>query len=239
MSRYNKLEKFAQTKQFPHFFEVGFYDVLESDSNLKGKWNKDFFKNENDIVVEFGCGKGEYSYGLAKKNQNKNFIGVDIKGARMWKGAKKSFEEKMTNIAFVRTRVEFTPKCFDKNEISEIWITFPDPQLRHKKRIKKRLTSSRFLNYYRNFLKNNGIIHLKTDDDTLYKYTKSVVELNNLKILVDTDDLYNSDYDNDILSIKTFYEKMWLAEGKKIKYISFFLENNKDIIEPEIVEGEY
>ncbi len=234
MSRFNKLERFKQNKSFNHFFEVGYYDVLKKDFNLKSNWNKSFFKNNNDIILELGCGKGEYSYQLAKFNPDKNFIGIDIKGARMWKGAKKSAEENMDNIAFLRTRVEFTPKCFGKDEVREIWITFPDPQLGPKKRIKKRLTSSRFLNYYQNFLIDKGIINLKTDDDELYKYTKNLVILNQLEIIDDKDDIYNSKINNEILSIKTFYEEMWLKEGKSIKYISFRLSKNITIIEPEI-----
>ena len=150
----------------------------------------------------------------------------------MWKGAFHSLEEKLPNIAFLRTRIEFTPKCFEKNEVSEIWITFPDPQLGHKKRIKKRLTSSRFLNYYRNFLKENGIINLKTDDDTLYNYTKSLVEFNKCKILFDTNDLYSLSSNNEIYSIKTFYEQMWLEEGKKIKLLSFIPDIHNEVIEP-------
>ncbi len=234
MSRFNKLERFRQNKSFNHFFEAEYHKIVNKDFELKGLWNKSFFKNNNEIIAEFGCGKGEYTYELAKKNPDKNYIGVDIKGARMWKGAKKSDEEKITNIAFLRTRIEFTPKCFGKNEIKEIWLTFPDPQLSPKKRIKKRLTSSRFLNYYRNFLQNNGIINLKTDDDTLYQYTKKVIELNKLETLIDTEDLYNSKYNNDILSIRTFYEQMWLDEGKKIKFLSFKQDISKEIIEPPV-----
>jgi tRNA (guanine-N7-)-methyltransferase len=231
MSKPNKLDKFRQTKSFNHFFEVGYYDVKDKDFVMKGQWNREFFGNDNDIITEFGCGKGEYTLSLAKMNPDKNYIGADIKGARMWKGAKISDENQMNNIAFLRTRIEFTPKCFDKDEVSEIWITFPDPQLGPQKRIKKRLTSSRFLNYYRKFLKDNGIIHLKTDDDTLYKYTKKLLTFNELDIICDTDDLYNSEYADEILSIRTFYEEMWLEEGKKIKYISFRLDINKEITE--------
>lgn len=232
MSRQNKLERFKQNKSFSHFFEVGYYDIQKGDFEMKSIWNNTFFNNTNDIVLELGCGKGEYSYELAKKYSDKNFIGVDIKGARMWIGAKKSIEQELKNIAFLRTRIEFTPHCFGKDEVSEIWITFPDPQLGPKNRIKKRLTSSRFLNYYRSFLKNNGIIHLKTDDDTLYHYTLGLLNFNKMEVLCSTNDLYNSGYDDDILSIKTFYEKMWLDEGKKIKYLKFRLNINKEVKEP-------
>lgn len=232
MSRQNKLERFKQNKSFNHFFEVGFYDVQKGDFDKKGNWNNSFFKNSNEIILELGCGKGEYSIALAKKYPQKNFIGVDIKGARMWVGAKKSQEENLPNVAFLRTRVEFSPACFDNNEVSEIWITFPDPQLGPKNRIKKRLTSARFLNYYRNFMKNNGVINLKTDDDTLYKYTKKLLLFNDMEIITDTSDLYNSDLDNDILSIRTFYEQIWLDEGKKIKYLKFRLNINKEVQEP-------
>lgn len=233
MSRFNKLERFKQNKSFKHFFEVGYYDVRDKDFELKGTWNEKFFKNTNNIVLELGCGKGEYSCQLSQKYPDKNFIGVDIKGARMWIGARKSLETNIPNIAFLRTRVEFTPKCFAKNEVSEIWITFPDPQLGPKKRIKKRLTSSRFLNYYRNFCVDNALINLKTDDETLYNYTKRVLDHNGIKPITDYDDLYNSGIEDDILSIKTFYENIWLEEGKKIKYLQFQLPQNREIIEPE------
>lgn len=238
MSNKNKLQKFEENRSFPHFFEPKlFYDATK-DFELKSNWKTEFFKNNNSITLELGCGKGEYSVQLAKENPDKNFIGIDIKGARMWRGAKSSFEQGLSNIAFIRTRVEFTPMCFAKDEVSEIWITFPDPQLGPKKRIKKRLTSSRFLTYYQSFLQDDAFINLKTDDTTLYNYTKEVIELNNLEIEVDTGDLYNSEYYNGILTVKTHYEKLWNEEKRVIKYLKFRLPTNKKIIEPPIKEDE-
>lgn len=233
MARNGKLEKFAENKTFNHVFEPCFYELQNSDFIHKDNWNQGFFRNNNPIIAELGCGKGEYTVSLAEKFPEKNFIGIDIKGARIWKGAKQSHEKQMKNVAFVRTRIEFLPKCFGKNEIDEIWITFPDPQLRRKKRVKKRLTSSGFLTYYQSFVKSNAIIHLKTDDDELYKYTLEVLKINELNIIRNIWDLYNTEIDDPILNIKTFYEKMWLKEGKTIKVLSFELPIDKNLIEPE------
>jgi tRNA (guanine-N7-)-methyltransferase len=169
---------------------------------------------------------------MAKTDTNKNFIGIDIKGARMWRGAKNAIGYNLKNIAFIRTRVEFTPLCFEKNEIDEIWITFPDPQLGPKNRIKKRLTSPRFLSYYQSFLKNNACINLKTDDTTLYNYTKQVLLVNNLEILVDTDNLYKSKHYVDVLQLKTHYEKLWNSENKDIKYLKFRLPSDQTLLNP-------
>ena len=227
----NKLEKFEQNKTFPHFFEPKLLYTGEVEFQFKGKWNSDFFKNDNEIICEFGCGKGEYSVEMAQIFPDKNVIAFDIKGARMWKGASQSVELGLKNIAFVRTLIEQTPFCFAKDEINEIWLTFPDPQLSPKKRIKKRLTSSIFLTKYQKFLKNNGIINLKTDDDTLYEYTKKIIDINNLDVLIDTCDLYNSLYYNGLLTIKTHYEKIWNNEGKTIKYLKFKLPQDKVILE--------
>jgi tRNA (guanine-N7-)-methyltransferase len=238
MSKKLKLLKFEQNKGFPHFFEPNQLYMPDQDFQFKSCWNKEFFKNPNPIVVEFGCGKGEYAVELAKMYPDKNFVGIDIKGARMWKGAKDSLELNMKNIAFVRTRADFAQKCFDKNEVSEIWITFPDPQLGPKKRIRKRLTSTVFLRYYQNILIDNGIINLKTDDDTLYEYTKSILTRNQLEILIDTADLYASEYYNNILAIKTHYEKIWNKENKTIKYLRFRLPNNLVLNEVPVDEDE-
>ena len=228
----SKLKKFEQNKTFPHFFEPKLLYTGEIDFEFKGKWNSIFFKNNNDIIVEFGCGKGEYSLAMAKEYSEKNFIGFDIKGARMWQGAKDSLQLNLKNIAFVRTLIDLTPYCFEKEEVSEIWLTFPDPQLSPKKRIKKRLTSSNFLSKYQKFLKHNGIINLKTDDDTLYEYTKKIIEINNLNVFIDTKDLYTSIYYKDLLTIQTHYEKIWNKANKTIKYLKFSLPNNQIIIEP-------
>ncbi len=238
MSKKKKLLKFAQIKTFENLFEPVFMYSDPKDFRLKANWNKEYFKNNNPIVVELGCGKGEYSVELAKKYPENNYIGIDIKGNRMWTGASDALDSELGNIGFVRTFVEFTPYCFAANEISEIWITFPDPQLGPRKRIRKRLTSSAFLSRYQKFLINDGIVNLKTDDDTLYRYTKSVIELNNLTVLSDTDNLYESVYFTDVLAIKTHYEKMWNKEKKTIKYLRFVLPQNVTITEPPVEDEE-
>ncbi|HPV56712.1 MAG TPA: tRNA (guanosine(46)-N7)-methyltransferase TrmB, partial [Tenuifilaceae bacterium] len=174
----NKLRRFAENETFENLFQPTMSDVMNGDFHLKGKWRSDYFKNSNPIVLELGCGKGEYSVGLAKMFPEKNFIGADIKGARLWRGAKTAVEEKMSNVAFIRTRIEHIASFFAPEEVDEIWVTFPDPQPREKKS-KKRLTSSRFLNHYAKFLKPNGIVHLKTDSQALHAYTKAVIEYNN------------------------------------------------------------
>ncbi len=230
MGRKNKLQRFAENENFSHVFQPGFYDLREQGFEYKGHWHK-VFGNNNPIVGEFGCGKGDYSVALARRFPDMNFTGVDIKGARIWRGAKTSEGEQMNNVAFLRTRIEFTPLCFDPGELSEIWITFPDPQLNRRKRIKKRLTSSRFLSYYQSILTDGGIIHLKTDDDDLYLYTLALIKQNNLPLLDNTDDVYLERPDDDILHIKTFYETKWLGQGKTIKYLKFRLPSNQPINE--------
>jgi tRNA (guanine-N7-)-methyltransferase len=207
--------------------------VWRKDHPIKGKWNSDFFKNDNPIVLELGCGKGEYTVNLAKMYPGKNFIGVDIKGARLWKGAKEATELKMPNVAFLRTRIENIVSFFNQNEVSEIWITFPDPQPRPAK-ARKRLSSSRFLTYYQQFAKPNAIIHLKTDSQGLHEYTKALVEQNKLKIQVCTNDLYNSGIVDSILSIRTFYESMFLEQGKPITYLRFELDSQAQLYEPDL-----
>jgi len=232
MSKKQKLLKYSQSKTFPNFFEPIFVFSDPADYKLKSNWNNEYFKNENPIVLELGCGKGEYTVELAKINPDVNYIGVDIKGARMWKGATDAIADNITNVAFIRTFIEFAIYCFAKNEVSEIWITFPDPQLGPKKRIPKRLTSPAFLSRYQKMLIHNGIVNLKTDDDTLYKYTRQVILHNNLEVLADTNDLYDSDYFTDILAIKTHYEKMWNKQKKTIKYLRFVLPDNITITDP-------
>lgn len=236
MSRKNKLGKFAENKTFKHYFEPKLHYSMTENFVMKSVWNKDFFKNDNPIVVELGCGKGEYTVNLAQQYPNKNFIGVDIKGARLWRGLKTSAEKEITNVAFIRTRVEFAPLCFASGEVQEIWITFPDPQLGSKKMIKKRLTSSRFLSYYQKFLVDNGLVNLKTDDPVLYKYTKEVIELNKLEVLCDTDNLYESELYINELTIRTHYEKLWNKENRVIKYLKFRLPLDKELQEPIVDE---
>ncbi|QZT35817.1 tRNA (guanosine(46)-N7)-methyltransferase TrmB [Halosquirtibacter xylanolyticus] len=226
----NKLKKFSEMETFPNVFQNAYRDLQEEPFENKGKWASSFFKNDNPIVVEVGCGKGEYTVGLAKKYPNKNFIGVDIKGSRMWLGAKESIDNNMTNVAFIRTHVELLHLFFDTDEISEIWITFADPQMKHTRR---RLTSTRFMEHYRSYLKENGLVHLKTDSDFLYTYSDIMVKENKFEVLENTNDLYHSDIVDDILSIRTFYEQQWLNRGKTIKYIKWKMHRNL-LVEPEV-----
>ncbi|NOU16745.1 MAG: tRNA (guanosine(46)-N7)-methyltransferase TrmB [Bacteroidales bacterium] len=226
----NKLKRFAENTTFPNLIQPKLNEVFRTDYSLKGNWNKTFFKNENPIVLELGCGKGEYTVGMAKMFPNKNFIGIDIKGARMWRGAKTAHESKMSNVAFIRTRIEHISSFFSANEVSEIWITFPDPQLKRINSM-KRLTSSAFLGLYKTILKPNGLIHLKTDCLALHRYTSSLVELNNLKVHTSTEDLYGSGIEDQILTIKTFYEEKFLEQNLPITYICFELSNEQPFIE--------
>lgn len=217
----NKLARFAENETFANLFQLTYEQITKEGFALKGKWNELFFKNDNPIVLELGCGKGEYTVGLAKKYPNKNFIGIDIKGARLWRGCKTSNEDKMTNVAFVRTHIQMIESYFAENEVSEIWITFPDPQL---KKPNKRLTCERFLKLYKNILKQDGIVHLKTDSQELYEYTKDEVLIpSKREILYNTNDLYNSDFKEDVIEIQTFYEAMYLKIGKPITYLKFRL----------------
>ena len=227
----NKLKKFAEMQSFSCVFQYP-WAVLEREGfPLIGKWGAEYFGNDNPIVLELGCGKGEYAVGLARRFPEKNYIGVDIKGARMWTGAKSAVKEGISNVAFLRTNIELITRFFEPGEVSEIWITFPDPQM---KKVRKRLTSTRFLELYREVLKPEGIVHLKTDSPFLYTYTHLLVELNQLPAIVDTNDLYHSDYVSDILEIKTFYEQQWLDRGLTIKYISFPLDHTTQLQEPEV-----
>lgn len=203
-------------------------EVKETDHPVKGNWNKGLFKNDNPIILELGCGKGEYSVGMALKFPDRNFVGVDIKGARIWRGAKTAFDNKISNVMFLRTRIEFISSYFAEDEVDEIWLTFPDPHPKTRS-IRKRLSGPYFLNQYRQFLKDGGTVHLKTDNNDLYLYTLKVIKNNRLEILSATDDLYSSEVSNDILSIKTHYEKIFLAEGKKINYLSFRLKKNREV----------
>ena len=233
----NKLAKFSKMLEFEHVIQVPFHIIEKNDFYLKGKWASDFFLNENPVILELGCGKGEYTVQLAEKFPDINFVGVDIKGARMYTGAKQALEKGLKNVAFLRTNIELTTLFFSKEEISEIWLTFPDPQM---KKTRKRLTSSSFLERYRQFLKPNGIVHLKTDSKFQFTYTSTLAHLNHFEILAETDNLYESALLDETLAIKTFYEKQWLARGITIKYIAFRL-NEKKFNEPdaEIERDEY
>ena len=216
----DKLRRFAENETFLNMFQAQYIDLeRENGFSLKGEWRRDFFKNDNPIVLELGCGKGEYTVGLGRKYKDKNFIGVDIKGARMWRGCKTSIEERLTNIAFLRTHVQIIDKYFSEGEVDEIWITFCDPQL---KKPNKRLTSPRFLDIYSRILKPGGIIHLKTDSQELYDYTlEEVLIPNNYKIHYNTNDLYSTDDMHEVKEIKTYYENIYLKENKPITYLEF------------------
>ncbi len=197
--------------------------------DLRGRWNE-FFGNNNPIVLELGCGKGEYTVGLARLYPDKNFIGIDIKGARMHKGATDARDSGMTNVAFLRTQIELIEHFFAPGEVSELWITFPDPQM---KKATKRLTGTRFMDLYRKVMPAGGVVRLKTDSPFLYQYTKAMAELNGLEKEVDTADLYHSDLVDPILAIRTHYESQWLARGLTIKYIAFKLDHDTPLQEPE------
>ena len=228
----NKLAKFADMDVFPHVFQLSAHDLREGAGfEMKGKWNELFFKNNHPIVLELGCGKGEYTVGLGKLYPEKNFVGVDIKGARLWTGAKESFEKGMSNVAFLRTNIEMIHYFFSENEVSEIWLTFPDPQM---KKVTKRLTATNFMRLYQQFVKPNGLIHLKTDSNFMFTYTCAMVEANHYPVVFSNNDLYASNLQDSILGIKTYYEQQWLDRGLTIKYIQFVLENRLVFIEPEI-----
>lgn len=226
----NKLAKFADMATYDNVFQYSFDTLRQEGFPLKGKWHS-YFRNDHPIVLELGCGKGEYTVGMARKFPGKNFIGIDIKGARMWKGATQALEEKLDNAAFVRTNIDFICYFFAENEVSEIWITFPDPQM---KKVNKRLTSTHFMKKYSQIIHNDGIIHLKTDSNFLFTYTRAMIEENKLDVLFETDDLYNSDLQDDILEIQTFYEQQWRERGLSIKFIQFVCPKEREWVEPEI-----
>ena len=218
----SKLEKFADFKTFTNCFEL-FFEQLPQGFPLKGKWHQEVFKNDKPIVVELGCGRGEYTIGLAEHHFDKNFIGVDIKGNRIWTGAKHALDNKLDHVAFLRTRIDFIDQCFSENEVSEIWITFPDPQPQ-KTRERKRLTNPKyFLNRYQKILKPGGLVHLKTDSTSFYEYTMDVIKENNLKLLFATNDLYNNCPPDreELTRIKTYYEDLFTKKGERIKYCCF------------------
>lgn len=216
---HHKLERFAENLTFKNLFQVSFEQLEREGFEYRGRWNE-WFGNDNPITLELGCGKGDYCIALAKLHPERNYIGFDIKGARLWRGAKTATEEKMENVAFVRTRIELINRFFDKNEVSEIWITFPDPQ---PKKPLKRLTSERFLSYYKQFLKEGSPIHLKTDSQELHAYTmEDVIAPAGYEVEYHTTDLYaDTTYEGEAKLTQTFYEKMFLKEGKPITYVKF------------------
>jgi tRNA (guanine-N7-)-methyltransferase len=228
----NKLNRFAELKTFSNVIEADIDEVFTKNHRLKGKWSDEMFENSKPIILELGCGKGEYTVKLAEKYPEKNFIGIDIKGARMWVGARQAIESGLKNVLFLRTKIEFISSFFKTEEIDEIWITFPDPQETSNRR-NKRLTSSFFLKKYKDFLKKDGIINLKTDNVKFYNYTFNLAKKNDFKILTWTNDLYHSEYVDKTHDIKTYYEQMFLEEGKPIHYLQFSLEGNENIEEIE------
>lgn len=234
-----KLAKFAEMETFNNVFQYPYSVIDNVPFEMKGKWREEFFKNDNPIVLELGCGKGEYAVGMARMFPNINFIGVDIKGARMWTGAKAAIEEGLPNVAFLRTNIEIIDRFFTDGEVQEIWLTFSDPQMKNER---KRLTSTYFMERYRRFLVDGGLIHLKTDSNFLFTYTKEMVKENKLEVEMCTDDLYHAtDLDEgtkSILGIRTYYESMWLERGLNIKYIKFKLPKEGTLTEPD-VEIEY
>lgn len=225
----NKLARWAELGTFNNVIQPGPGMHPGDEHPVKGKWRYEIFHNENPIILELGCGKGEYTTGLAARFPGNNYAGLDIKGARMWRGAKKAHEGNLPNCAFLRTRIEFITSFFAENEVDEIWITFPDPH-NGKRNSNKRLTCPWFLNNYRKIIRNNGIIHLKTDNTELFNYTRSVAERNKLQIISSSEDLYSDKAGDEILSIRTHYENLFLKDGLKINYLSFKLEKDKVIV---------
>jgi len=227
----NKLSKFADLATYEHVVQVSYRQLQSEEFQYKGKWSKSFFGNDNPIVLELGCGKGEYTVKLASHYPEFNFIGLDIKGARMWKGATQAKDQGLKNVGFLRTNIENIRLFFAENEVAEVWLTFPDPQM---KRTRKRLTATNFIENYRQIMIQNGIIHLKSDSNFLYRYTEAMVAENQLEVIRQTEDLYHSEILDEVLSIQTFYEKQWLDRGLNIKYLAFRLSHQNPLREPDV-----
>lgn len=230
-----KLAKFADMESYENVFQYPYSVVEHVPFDMKGKWHEQYFHNQNPIVLELGCGKGEYTVELAKLYPQMNFIGVDIKGARMWTGATQALNEGLSNVAFLRTNIEIIDRFFSEDEVQEIWLTFSDPQMKNPR---KRLTSTYFMERYRKFLVDGGVIHLKTDSNFLFTYTALMVEKNRLPVIEQTDDLYHSSHlsplTSRLLSIQTYYESMWIARGLNIKYLKWQLPREGALEEPDV-----
>lgn len=221
MGSKNKLKRFEENETFVNVFQPTREEVVSDSFALKGKWNSDFFKNDNPIILELGCGKGEYSVGLAQVNPNKNFIGIDVKGARFWRGAKTAVDTGMNNVAFIRTQIELINHIFAENEVSEIWITFPDPQIKYK-RTKHRMTNSEFLQNYKKVLKQDGLMHLKTDSEFMHGYTLGLLHGEGHEVIYANHNIYkNEGSPAEVTGIQTFYENQYLEVNKAITYIQF------------------
>lgn len=228
-----KLAKFADMAANPLVIECPFAVMQQGDFPLRGKWHTDFFHNDNPIVLELGCGRGEYTVGLGRLYPDKNFIGVDIKGARMWTGAQNALQSEMKNVAFLRTHIEFIQQFFAPGEVSEIWLTFSDPQM---KKATKRLSSTYFLQRYRQFMQEGGLIHLKTDSNFLFTYTEEMLKANHIQAEVCTRELYKEEGADtfEARSYQTYYESMWRARGIDIKYLRFHLPLEGEFVEPNV-----
>ena len=221
MGSKNKLKRFQENDTFQNVFQPTREEVVSGEFALKGNWNNDFFKNNNPIIVELGCGKGEYTVGLAEQNPDKNYIGIDVKGARFWRGAKSATDAGMSNVAFIRTQIELVDFIFAHHEISEIWITFPDPQIKYK-RTKHRMTNSEFLQLYKKILKPDGIVNLKTDSEFMHGYTLGLLHGEGHEVLYANHNVYvNEGSPKEVIGFQTFYEKQYLANNKAITYIKF------------------
>ena len=219
MGSKNKLKRFKENEQFKNVIQPD-REAVKNGFTLKGNWAS-HFGNDNPIVLELGCGKGEYTIGLAQHHPHKNFIGIDIKGARLWRGAKTALEENLDNVAFLRTQIELIDELFAENEVSEIWITFPDPQIKFK-RTKHRMTNREFLDRYKGILNKGGLMHLKTDSEFMHGYTLGILQGLGLDIIYANHDVYkNEGSPTEVLNIQTFYEKQYLEKGKPITYIQF------------------
>lgn len=228
-----KLAKFADMAQNPLVVECPTAAIMQEEFSLKGRWHTDFFHNQNPIILELGCGRGEYTVGLGRQSADKNFIGVDIKGARMWTGAQDALKAGMKNVGFLRTNIEFIDKFFAPGEVSEIWLTFSDPQM---KKATKRLSSTYFLQRYRRFMRDGGLVHLKTDSNFLFTYTEEMLRANKILPQVCTRSLYKEDGEDTAAAraIQTYYESMWLARGIDIKYLRFQLPSEGELVEPDV-----
>ena len=230
-----KLAKFADMERYENVFQYPYSVVEQVPFEMKGRWNECYFRNDHPIVLELSCGKGEYTVELAKLYPEVNFIGVDIKGARMWTGATQALQEGLKNVAFLRTNIEVIDRFFTPGEVTEIWLTFSDPQMKNPR---KRLTSTWFMQRYRHFLADGGIVHLKTDSNFLFTYTTYMVEKNGLPLLFRTEDLYHTEGIDEetrrILAIRTYYESMWIDRGLNIRYMKFRLPQKGELVEPEV-----